>query len=307
MLAGKPVGPFRYYGTRKDDPNDIVPHEHRRDLRGLKVFCAWLNHDDSRAVNTLDVLVEAEGVQYLRHYFLDFGATLGSSTSRPNSPRAGNEYMFTWGKPIAQIFSLGFYVPRWHRADFPKIPAVGRFEWEIFDPEKWVPEYFNPAFSNCLPDDEFWAAKQVMAFTDDEIRAVVRSGQYGERRAEDWIVQCLTKRRDKIGRVYFSKVLPLDRFTIKDGRLVFEDLAVKHGFMTSRNYAIQWFHFNNDTGQTTPLVGETSFALPRQLEEAQRGEYFAAEIAGGDPKKTITVYLRKKSDRIEVVGLDRNW
>ena len=54
---GKPLGNFRYYGTRPDDPNDIVPHEHRRELRGARVFGAWLNHDDSRGVNSLDMLV----------------------------------------------------------------------------------------------------------------------------------------------------------------------------------------------------------------------------------------------------------
>ena len=54
QLAGRPVGPFKYYGTRPDDPNDIFPHEHRRELRGLRAFSAWLNHDDSRSVNTLD-------------------------------------------------------------------------------------------------------------------------------------------------------------------------------------------------------------------------------------------------------------
>jgi hypothetical protein len=50
LLPGKPVGPFQYFGTRPDDPNDIFPHENRRELRGLRVFAAWLNHDDSRAM-----------------------------------------------------------------------------------------------------------------------------------------------------------------------------------------------------------------------------------------------------------------
>ena len=64
---GKPPGNFRYYGTRPDDPNDVVPHEHRRELRGAGVFGAWLNHDDSRGVNSLDMLVGNEGRRYVRH------------------------------------------------------------------------------------------------------------------------------------------------------------------------------------------------------------------------------------------------
>ena len=51
LLKGKLLREFRYHGTRSDDPNDVVPHEHRRDLRGLFVFCAWLGHHDSRAIN----------------------------------------------------------------------------------------------------------------------------------------------------------------------------------------------------------------------------------------------------------------
>ena len=60
-ITGKDVGPFRYYGTRPDDPNDIQPHEHRRELRAMRVFGAWLNHDNSRAINTRDFLQDAGG------------------------------------------------------------------------------------------------------------------------------------------------------------------------------------------------------------------------------------------------------
>ena len=60
-LPGKILGGFRYAGTRPDDPNDIVPHEHRRELRALRVFGAWTNLTDLKAGNTLDTLVTENG------------------------------------------------------------------------------------------------------------------------------------------------------------------------------------------------------------------------------------------------------
>ena len=78
-VEGVPIGPFRYYGTRSDDPNDVIPHEHRRELRGLRLFAAWTNHDDTRAQNTLSSWVEQDGRHYVRHWLLDFGSTFGSA------------------------------------------------------------------------------------------------------------------------------------------------------------------------------------------------------------------------------------
>ena len=51
-------------------------------------------------------------------------------------------------------------------------------------------------------DDEFWAARNVMAFTDDDIAAVVSAGEYTEARAEEWITRCLIERRDRIGQFF---------------------------------------------------------------------------------------------------------
>jgi hypothetical protein len=66
------LGPFQVSGTRSDDPNDTVPHEHRRELRGLYVFAAWLNHSSARAVGTQDILVTVNGVPRIRHFLVDF-------------------------------------------------------------------------------------------------------------------------------------------------------------------------------------------------------------------------------------------
>lgn len=302
FLPGKPVGPFRFHGTRADDPNDVVRHEHRRDLRGLSVFAAWLAHDDSRAINTLDMLIEESGVSFLRHHLIDFGSTLGSASNGPNTPRNGDDYIFAWSPALKQFFTLGFWVPQWARKKFPGIPAVGHFESKVFDPLKWVPEYPNPAFVNRLPDDAFWAAKQVMAFTDDEIRAIVKTGRYSDPRAEEYIASALIERRDKIGRAFFRQVLPLDRFALRDGRLVFEDLEIRHGFLDRRDYSIQWFSFDNETGRKTALGGAGVFDVPSVSE----GGYAAAEIRSADPKKAVTVYLRRRG-MMEVVGIERTW
>lgn len=63
LLPGRVIGGFRYKGTRPDDPNDIVPHEHRRELRALRVFGAWTNLTDMKAGNTLDTVV-TEGTEH---------------------------------------------------------------------------------------------------------------------------------------------------------------------------------------------------------------------------------------------------
>jgi hypothetical protein len=304
-LKGKPLGPYKYYGMRRDDPNDIVNHEHRRDLRGLSVFCAWLAHDDSRAINSQDMLIEEDKVSYIRHHLIDFGSTLGSASYGPNSPRSGFEYVFEPRPAIRQFFTLGLLVPHWAKADYPNYKAVGRFEAEEFRAEEWIAEYPNPAFTNRLPDDAFWAAKQVMAFTDEQIRAIVKTGQYSDPRTEKWIADCLIKRRDKIGRAFFTQVLPLDRFSIRGGRLEFDNLAVQHGFAKEPAYQIAWSVFDNRNGTKTPISGAASQAVPAG--NGTSDGYVAADIHGGNAKLTVTVFIRKRGTVLEVAGIDRGF
>ena len=68
-------------------------------------------------------------------------------------------------QPLVQMVTFGFYVPRWARADYPKLTGVGLFDSWSFDPLSWKPNYPNPAFLLMDREDAFWAAKQVAAFT----------------------------------------------------------------------------------------------------------------------------------------------
>ncbi|MBY0504493.1 MAG: hypothetical protein K2X03_11315 [Bryobacteraceae bacterium] len=303
-IPGKGIGPYRYFGVRTDDPNDFIPHEHRRDLRGLGVISAWIGHDDSRAINTYDALVEENAVKFIRHYVLDLGSTLGSGTQKANSPRSGGEYLFDWKTPALQLLTLGALVPRWGRADFSDLPAVGRFESKRFDANNWVPEYPNPAFLNRLPDDEFWAAKQIMAIRDEEIRAIVESAHYSDPRATDWISQVLIERRDKIGRAVFAKLLPLDRFRIVGGKLVFDDLSAVSGFAPPVSYEIHWSTLTNVYGTSQPIQDATGTVLPPNT-----GYLIAHVVDPLRPSQTVDVTIRKdNSDSMaEIVGIDRHW
>ena len=51
-----------------------------------------------------------------------------------------------------------------------------------------------------------------MAFTDEMIRAVVKTGQYSDPSAEKLLGDVLIKRRDKVGHAYFTRVNPLVNF-----------------------------------------------------------------------------------------------
>ena len=93
--------------------------------------------------------------------------------------------------------------PAWMREKDSDLPEVGAFGSSTFDPEAWTSADPLPPFVNRLPDDTFWAARQVMAFTDEEIRAIVQTGQYSKP-AEDWITATLIERRNRIGRTYFA-------------------------------------------------------------------------------------------------------
>jgi hypothetical protein len=261
-----------------------------------------------RAMNTLDVLVEEGSAPHIRHYLIDFTTTLGSGGSRPKEVREGNEPVYSLGRTAKNIVGFGIYTPQWMRAKYPKYRSVGHFDYETFDPEKWTPNHEIAPFANRLPDDTFWAAKKLAAFTNEDIAALVSAGQYSDRRASAWIAKSLIERRSRILRTYYEKVLPLDNFQIENDQLTFDDLERREGFVSSRTYTVRWLELDNEKEVLSRLSGATGRGVPSRVRQADTGSYFAARIGSEDrPLHEVTVYLRKEPDRLRTVGLEYSW
>jgi hypothetical protein len=226
-IKGEIIGGFKYEGTRQDDPNDFIPHQHRRELRGLYVMCAWLKHFDTKAGNNLDTYVNENGKQYIKHYLIDFGSTLGSAAHSPQPPYKGHENDLDGHAILENIATAGLYVRPWEKLGPIQYPSIGRIGHELFQPGDTKPNYPNPAFENCTHRDGYWGAKLVMSFTDEQLAAIVKQGQYSNPDAEAYLLQTLKKRRDKTGRYWFTRINPLDHFKIVENKLCFQDLGVE--------------------------------------------------------------------------------
>ena len=77
---------------RNDDPNDLIPHDRRRDLRGLEVLFAWLNHTNAKGDNSLDPVNGKGSDARIVHHLLDFGDSFGSDSDIAKDPRHGQEF-----------------------------------------------------------------------------------------------------------------------------------------------------------------------------------------------------------------------
>jgi hypothetical protein len=316
FAGGRPIGNFRYYGTRPDDPNDIVPHEHRRELRGARVFAAWLNHDDSRGINSLDMVETTSGKAWVKHYMFDFGSILGSGTVYAQRYRAGNEYIFEQRPGWLTLATLGLYVRPWMTIRYPDVPdSIGRLEADAFDPLTWRPEYPNPAFENMRPDDAFWGARIVSKFTDEMLRGVVEKARYSDPRATDYMTQTIIKRRDKVVAAFINQVCPVaDPALASDGTLRFANAAVDAKAATPPSqYTLQWFAFDNatatprDVGAATTTTATSGQAPPELL---KGGDFVGVRISATHPEQprwssAATFTFRRTASGWELVGAER--
>ena len=220
LAEGESLGNWTYDGTKDDDPNDVVAHEDRRELRGTRLVTAWLNHSDTGENNTLAMWIPAGGGKgYVRHYTIDWNDSLGflwPPGLDAFSRQLGYAYYFDFDLVGRNFLTLGLIESPWDRAHYGKLgPVLGYFDDRDFDPEKWKAGYPNPAFSRMTERDAAWMARLLARLGPEHIRAMVSEGRIENRELAEELVRILQGRREKILRRYLLRLSSLTDPTVE--------------------------------------------------------------------------------------------
>jgi DNA-binding phage protein len=315
LLPGKILGGFRFEGTRPDDPNDLVPHERRRELRALRVFGAWTNLTDLKAANTLDSVLTENGRAYVKHFLQDVGSTFGMCNEL-HEWDLSYEHFYQTDTTMKRLASFGFDLSAWQTIPYPEYyPSIGKFEGDRFDPRKWRPQTPTTAYMEARNDDAFWAARRIAEFSDDLIRAAVRAGQYSDPKAERYLGDVLIKRRDKILATYLTAVNPIVNPRLDaNGRLTFDNAAIAgRAAKAEPTYRASWMLFDNMTGATKPLSTTESrttsvdapAGVPTTVGSFVEVDISADVAAYPSWKEPIKTYFRRTEQGWTLVGLER--
>ncbi|MFW5738841.1 MAG: hypothetical protein ACOC1F_00600 [Myxococcota bacterium] len=326
-LPGKPLGPFRYEGTRPDDPNDVVPHEHRRDLRGARLIAAWVNHFDAREQNSMDLWIAEDQDEprsspgVVLHYYLDFGDTLGSEWEWPGiSKRLGHAYYLDIPYLVEDFLTLGTIERPWDRAKKSEHEIFGYFSVRDFDPEDWKEGYPNPAFRRMTERDGAWAARIIAHFSPAHIAAVVDAAQFTDPEHEKFINKVLIGRQRLILERYFANLSPLSHFELEGAdRVCGVDLARRKGLYPDHLFRYRATMYAGDrlARHGTPKVqvkeaGEVCLELPHHASDGGEVDdaevrYTVVDIGNGQAPGPARLHLYDLGPRrgYRLVGLER--
>jgi hypothetical protein len=313
FIEGKTLGGTPRLGVRRDDPNDTIPHELRRDQRGIRALAAWLGHTDLKEDNTLDVWQADPAnprVHYVVHYQLDFGKALGGM-SRVNR-RWTSEYQYRvdpeeW---TASLVSLGLHRQPWEGRPDPQIYGVGLYTAEQYDPDDWKPDgisQFPVIFADRF--DQFWGAKILIRFTPAQIAAAVETGRYSDPRASRYLVNTIMKRQRATARHWFREVNPIDHVVVDPGRLCFTDLALRYKLEQPGTRFTATMHDSRGRriarGQTLADVNGKACIGLALAQGADRYTIVRLESSRGLPATLIHVAVDPKTRRPRVIGIHR--
>ena len=301
-LPGYLVGPFHYTGTRSDDPNDVIPHDDRRELRGGRLLAAWLDHFDAREQNTMDTwFSDGPGGKgkpdaspgHVVHYYLDTSDCLGSEWDWEQiSRRLGYSYVVDWGDMALDLVTLGIPTRSWDRVRRePGQEIFGFFNVKEFEPEAWKNEYPNAAFSRMTERDGAWMARILARFTPEMVEALARMGKFSDSRRTAYLTAVLQGRLDKILERYLTRLSPLADVHVDGDRLCAEDLAETRQIRPSSEFRYEARLSSRDGEESLAVTRQANGRICVSLPHDDAERYVRVTIADGIARKPLVAHL----------------
>jgi hypothetical protein len=310
-IEGHPIGNYSFDGTRGDDPNDVIPHEDRRDLRGLRLLAAWIDRFDAREANTFDTWIASDprvpdsSPGIVLHYQLDTSETLGSTWAWEEiSRRLGKSYVIDWGDLARDFVTLGIPIRAWDLATrTPGHEIFGFFNVRDFRPDHWRSEYPNKAFSRMTERDGAWMARILSHFTPEMIRALARSGNFSEESQATYLADVLEGRLELILERYLTRLSPISDLRVAGDELCGVDLAemrrVREPFYFS-------YTAHLESGATLAVTKREGARVCVTVPHASEGAYLRVVIQDGVAKGPLVAHLYDLGARgFRLSGLER--
>jgi len=324
-IDGETLGGHPGQGVRADDPNDRIPHELRRDLRGQYAIYAWLDALDVTEGQYVDTWVADPADpkrHYVKHYAIDFGQSLGVMGAGDFDWWRGYAYRIDFAQMFRALVTLGIGARPWQERSAPPLRGVASiFEAKTFDPGAWHTD--TPGYTPFLTADridKFWGAKIVARFTRAQLHAAIEAGRFSDPRAVDYITDTLVARQRATAAYWFARVDPLDGFAIThatDGdTLCFDDLAIRDGLTTAgatRHQLAAFDHHGDPVGGAIALAatpaGRVCVAQLPLARGDDAGGYTILKIAStrpsGDGETVVHVARDPSSGTPRVIGVWR--
>ena len=315
FIAGKNLGGSPRLGVRKDDPNDLIPHQLRRDQRGQAALFTWLSHTDTKEDNTYDAFQKDPkhpDVEYVVHYLIDFGNALGTQSKVRQRPYPDYQYDVDLKEWTLSLITLGLHRQPWEGRVDPNLPGVGLFSAEHFDPGRWKANTFAQLpllYADRL--DQFWGAKIAIKCTRAQLAAAVEAGRYSDPRARAYLVDTLIKRQRIVAAHWFARTNPIDEVRLEGAKLCFTDLAIRHHLTeTPTTFAVRTFGADGKplapgTQIVPSATGEACVADVAMAPGEGRYTIVTVESSRGMPGTLIHLAADPRTQQPRVIGLYR--
>jgi hypothetical protein len=138
----------------------------------------------------------------------------------------------------------------------------GYFTSRDFDPETWVNEYPNPAFSRMTERDGAWMARILAGFTPELVQRLARLGRLSNDANTEYLARTLEERLMAILGRYLTRLSPIGRVKAEGDTLCGVDLAEARGVRPPSAFAYRARMAGGDLAVTRGQGGGICVVVP---------------------------------------------